>query len=99
MHLIEMVLGYGIVSVRNKVIKNKQLAACRYVSTFPIRVSHVHWLIAALLWSGTGKLGTRDTAECSHTTQHANLAAVCGQSVARVWAPINNNNGHRAVLR
>ena len=31
MHLIEMVLGYGIVSVRNKVIKNKQLAACRYV--------------------------------------------------------------------
>ena len=69
-----------------------------YRLNFSNQSFHVHWLIAAaLLWSGTGKLGTGDTV--SHTTQHANLAAVCGQSVAIVWAPINNINGHRAVLR
>ena len=43
--------------------QNKQLCMS-YRLNFSNQSFHVHWLIAAaLLWSGTGKLGTRDTAE------------------------------------
>ena len=52
-----------------------------YRLNFSNQSFHVYWL---LLWSGAGKLvtGDGDIAECSHNTQHANLAAVCGQSAS-----------------
>ena len=91
MHLIEMVLGYGILSVRNKVIK--RTSNWLHVVTFELFQSEFPRPLADCC---SPVVRDWKAAECSHTTQHANLAAVCGQTVG---APINNNNGHRAVLR
>ena len=67
--------------------------ACRIVWTFPIRVStSIGWL---LLSCGQG-LESWWLVILFHT-QH-NMP-IWRRYVARVGAPINNNNGHRAVLR